>query len=114
MNKQEKIIAALLGLALVGWLWYSTSEQKKAASAHEGPRVRLAESDPANAATNGAPAAVNAPSIAAANGQAARSTDANASNQNLGPSRAEAKTPERLVTLRMLRSPYRFPPTARP
>ena len=107
MNKQEKIIAALLGLALVGWLWYTTSEQKKAASTHEGPRVRLAEGDSANAATNGAPAAVNAPSIAAAtngapsaaNEQAARSTNANASNQNLGPSRAEAKTPERLVTL---------------
>ena len=35
MNKQEKIIAALLGLALVGWLWYSTNEQKKAAEVAE-------------------------------------------------------------------------------
>ena len=33
MNKQEKIIAMLLGLCLVGWLWYSFTEQKKAAEA---------------------------------------------------------------------------------
>lgn len=33
MNKQEKIIAFLLGLTLAGWLWYSVSQQKKAAEA---------------------------------------------------------------------------------
>ena len=33
MNKQEKLIAVLLGLCLVGWLWYSVDEQKKAAEA---------------------------------------------------------------------------------
>ena len=33
MNKQEKLIAILLGLCLVGWLWYSVAEQKKAAEA---------------------------------------------------------------------------------
>ena len=33
MNKQEKFIAVLLGLCLVGWLWYSIGEQKKAAEA---------------------------------------------------------------------------------
>lgn len=33
MNKQEKLIAILLGLCLVGWLWYSVDEQKKAAEA---------------------------------------------------------------------------------
>jgi YidC/Oxa1 family membrane protein insertase len=106
MNKQEKIIAALLGLALVGWLWYSTSEQKKAAQAAQAAQLaQMSEQSSSgksddNAVTNGAPAAVNAPSIAAAtngapaaaNVQAARSTDAS-------PSRAEAKTPERLVTL---------------
>ena len=31
MNKQEKMMAILLGLCLVGWLWYSVDEQKKAA-----------------------------------------------------------------------------------
>jgi len=31
MNKQEKLMAMLLGLCLVGWLWYSFNEQKKAA-----------------------------------------------------------------------------------
>ena len=63
MNKQEKIIAALLGLALVGWLWYTTSEQKKAAEAAQAARLaQMAEQSSAesdgNAATNGAPAAV--------------------------------------------------------
>ncbi len=33
MNKQEKIIALLLGLALAGWLWYTIAEQKKQAEA---------------------------------------------------------------------------------
>ena len=33
MNKQEKIIAMLLGLCLAGWLWHSVTEQKKAAEA---------------------------------------------------------------------------------
>ena len=33
MNKQEKMIAMLLGLCLVGWLWYSVNDQKKAAEA---------------------------------------------------------------------------------
>lgn len=33
MNKQEKFITVLLGLCLVGWLWYSIGEQKKAAEA---------------------------------------------------------------------------------
>ena len=33
MNKQEKIIAIMLGLCLAGWLWYSVTEQKKAADA---------------------------------------------------------------------------------
>ena len=113
MNKQEKIIAALLGLALVGWLWYSTTEQKKAAEKAQAAQLAQmaeqgvsAKSD-ASAATNGATAAANAPSIAAAtngvpaaaNGQAASSTDA---NLNPGPSRAEARkptTPEQLATL---------------
>ena len=33
MNKQEKTIAIMLGLCLAGWLWYSVTEQKKAADA---------------------------------------------------------------------------------
>lgn len=33
MNKTEKIIALLLGLATAGWMWYSISAQKKAAEA---------------------------------------------------------------------------------
>ena len=32
MNKQEKLIAILLGLALAGWMWYSLSGQKNAAA----------------------------------------------------------------------------------
>ena len=33
MNKTEKLIAVLLGLATAGWMWYSISSQKKAAEA---------------------------------------------------------------------------------
>ena len=40
MNKQEKMMAILLGLCLVGWLWYSVDEQKKAA---EAAREAMAE-----------------------------------------------------------------------
>lgn len=29
MNKQEKLIAILIGLGLAGWLWYSVGQQKK-------------------------------------------------------------------------------------
>ena len=33
MNKTEKLIAVLLGLATAGWMWYSISSQKKVAEA---------------------------------------------------------------------------------
>ena len=39
MNKQEKIIAMLLGLCLAGWLWHSVTEQKKAAEAARAAMV---------------------------------------------------------------------------
>ena len=39
MNKQEKLIAVLLGLCLVGWLWYSVNEQRKAAEAAREARA---------------------------------------------------------------------------
>ena len=32
MNKQEKLISLLLGLALMGWFWHSFNQQKKAAA----------------------------------------------------------------------------------
>ena len=47
MNKQEKLMAVLLGLCLVGWLWYSVNEQKKSAEA-------MREAEAANRAASAA------------------------------------------------------------
>ena len=47
MNKQEKTIAILLGLCLAGWLWYSVTEQKKAAeAAREAMATQAAAAQP--------------------------------------------------------------------
>ena len=47
MNKQEKLIAILLGLALAGWMWYSLSGRKNAAEAAQTTAV--AQQTPATA-----------------------------------------------------------------
>ena len=53
MNKQERIIAVLLGLCLAGWLYYSVTEQKKAADAQPKkqakPKERFGDFDPEEA-----------------------------------------------------------------
>ena len=108
MNKQEKIIAALLGLALVGWLWYTTSEQKKAAEAAQAARLaQMAEQSSAesdgNAATNGALAAV-ASSATTDVGRAASPLAAAESNRVQSAAAPEVKaaapsTPEKIVVL---------------
>ncbi|MBP5320351.1 MAG: hypothetical protein J6334_05135, partial [Kiritimatiellae bacterium] len=56
MNKQEKLFALLLGLALVGWIFYSSSTQAK-------ERARLAAQKAAGeaAAENAAPAPAPTP-----------------------------------------------------
>ena len=64
MNKQEKIISALLGLALVGWMLYSSSEATKqakiaaerraAAAAEAAPPVAL----PSDTAISAAPSTI--------------------------------------------------------
>ena len=59
MNKQEKIIAMLLGLCLVAWLWHSVNEQKKAA---EAAREAAAQAMQEAAASRGS-TATNAPAI---------------------------------------------------
>ena len=50
MNKQEKFAVLLLGLCLVGWIWHSVNEQRKAAEAAReamaAEAVRAAESAP--------------------------------------------------------------------
>ena len=56
MNKQEKIIAALLGLALVGWLWYSTNEQKKAAEIAQAAQLAQMAEQSASAKSDGSAA----------------------------------------------------------
>ena len=83
MNKTEKIIALLLGLATAGWMWYSISTQKKAAEA--------------------------AAQYAAAHPEARRAAPAAPKDAAPPPARAEEKAapaappkpraPERLVTL---------------
>lgn len=83
MNKTEKIIALLLGLATAGWMWYSISAQKKAAEA--------------------------AAQYAAAHPEARRAAPAAPKDAAPPPARAEEKAapaappkpraPERLVTL---------------
>ena len=50
MNKQEKIIAILLGLILAGYLWYSINEQKKQSVANRAAAVQQAAKAPAPAA----------------------------------------------------------------
>ena len=51
MNKSEKLIVVLLGLALVGWLWHSFDEQKKFAAQRAEQAVLEGESN-ANATNN--------------------------------------------------------------
>ena len=80
MNKQEKLISLLLGLALVGWFWYTFNQQKKAA---------------AEAARNPQPAAQVQPAqnAAPAPAQAAPQKPVEA------PKPKKQKAPEKTVTL---------------
>ena len=78
MNKQEKLMAILLGLCLVGWLWYSVNEQKKAAQATQNAAIAEAAAAPSApatepvASTNAAPVAAEVPSAAAAEAERQR------------------------------------------
>ena len=87
MNKQEKLIAVLLGLCLAGWLWYSVDEQKKAAEAAREAQAEAASHD-----------AVIAP---ATNAVAAAATATVAQNRPIEPQPKKVAylKPEQLVTL---------------
>ena len=63
MNKQEKLIAILLGLVLVGWMCHSFLEQKKAAETNARTAVAqtAAQSAPAAPAAEASKPAVPAP-----------------------------------------------------
>ncbi len=94
-------MAILLGLCLVGWLWYSVNEQKKAseaareAMAAEAARNAEIAAQSGASATNAAAAAVAAPSGGAtATAPAAATEDA----RNAVKKRIYAK-PEQLVTI---------------
>ena len=63
MNKQEKLMAMLLGLCLVGWLWYSFNEQKKAA---ELRGAEIANQEVAANQVGGSAPATNVAAVAAA------------------------------------------------
>ncbi len=85
MNKTEKLIALLLGLATAGWMWYSISAQKKAAEA--AAHYAAAHSEALRPAAPAAPKA-----LAAAPGGAASEKAAPAVPQ-------KPKAPEKLETL---------------
>jgi YidC/Oxa1 family membrane protein insertase len=98
MNKQEKIIAFLLGLTLVGWLWYSFSEQKKAMEAAQAAAVEQA------AAQTNQTAAVAQPGVKTDDGGTAVPPAAAESNRVQSAAAPEAKpfvpsTPEKIVVL---------------
>lgn len=86
MNKQDKVIAALLGLALLWWMWHSFSETKKAAEESSRQAVAAARAvapASANAAAPAAPVAAPAPAAKPA--------------EKAAP--AKPKAPEQVVTL---------------
>ena len=60
MNKQERIIAILLGLALAGWVFHSNNETKK----HASDLTRIPRKPPAAAAATAPAAALVAPAPA--------------------------------------------------
>ena len=87
MNKQEKLIAVLLGLCLAGWLWYSVDEQKKAAEAAREAQAEAASHDAVIApATNAVAADVT-------------TTVAQTSSIEPQPKKVAYLKPEQLVTL---------------
>jgi YidC/Oxa1 family membrane protein insertase len=61
MNKQEKLMALVFGLALVGYFFYSTQAAKRQAAA--AAEARQAEIEQAQSGTNAAPAALTAPAV---------------------------------------------------
>ena len=101
MNRQEKLMAIVLGLCLVGWLWYSVNEQKKAseaareAMAAEAARNAEIAAQGGASTTNAAPAAVAAP----ASGATATATAAAMAETLNAPKKKIYAKPEQLVTL---------------
>ena len=91
MNKQEKLMAMLLGLCLVGWLWYSFNEQKKAA---ELRGAEIANQEVAANQAGGSAPATNVAAVAAA-GEASKAA---AENQPQSK-KVSYQKPEQLVTL---------------
>ena len=94
-------MAILLGLCLVGWLWYSVNEQKKAseaareAMAEEAARRADVAAQSGASATNAAAAAVTAPSGGTVSTAPAAATE---DARNAVKKMVYAK-PEQLVTL---------------
>ena len=91
MNKQEKMMAILLGLCLVGWLWYSVDEQKKAA---ELRGAEIANQEVAANQAGGSAPATNVAAVAAA-GETSKAAAANQPQVK----KVSYLKPEQLVTL---------------
>lgn len=88
MNRQDKIIAALIGLALVWWGWHSFTEQKKIAEENSRRAVAAARAG-ASAAANASPKTAAKPVETAA--KAAKPAEKAVA--------ARPKSPEQTVTL---------------
>ena len=86
MNKQEKLIAILLGLVLAGWLWYTIADQKKQAVAAQKAAVAAQTQQ---AAAPKAPAAV----------ETAKPVETAPAAPVEAAKPVKAKAPERLETL---------------
>ena len=93
MNKSEKLIVVLLGLALAGWIWHSIGEQKKIAV----EQARRAAVHPAVPQTVAARTAAKSPAVPP-NREGAQEAKAVAGRAEEKP--AAPRAPERLVTLK--------------
>ena len=90
MNKQEKLIALLLGLVLAGWMWHSISEQKKIAEEAARQAAAAALMAPKEVAAQPKDAKPDAPAVVAA---------AEAKKLEV-PKSAAPRTPEKIETLK--------------
>lgn len=89
MNKQDKIICFIIGLALIGWMWHSMQEQKKNAEINARRAAAVAHVQRQQTAANATSDAAGKNASAAT--EAAKLT---------APAPAQPKAPEKFETLK--------------